>query len=167
MTTHQELQQIMEFDHPINVRSDGTVTDAPGVYAPEVYHVEGEQHPKDVEVLSDEWETFSVGYTGQYSYNGAVMHASEYIGGRLADDILATPGTYVVTSVEVYPEDQEDGSDEPAGWTILRRKDVDPARHAGLGVGHIWFNTKCPAYTTLMGVDCTCNEQVPDLYRKK
>lgn len=121
--TAEDLQRLMDFDHPVTVRANGTVTDAAGVYAPEVYHVEGAQHPNDVEILSDEWVTFSVGYTGQQSYNGAVMHASEYIGGRLADDILAEPGIYVVTSVEVYPEDQEDGSDMPAGWTILRRKD--------------------------------------------
>lgn len=28
---------------------------------------------------------------------------------------------------------------------------------AGLGVGHIWTNTKCPAYKSLDGKDCNCN----------
>lgn len=29
---------------------------------------------------------------------------------------------------------------------------------AGLGVGHIWTNTRCPAYRSLDPSDCTCNE---------
>lgn len=32
------------------------------------------------------------------------------------------------------------------------------ARDAGLGVGHIWTNTRCPAYTTYDPDDCTCKE---------
>lgn len=121
--TAEDLQRLMDFDHPVTVRANGTVTDAvEGVYAPEVYHVEGERHPHDVEVQSDEWETFSVGYTGQQSYNGAVMHASEYIDGQLANDILDEPGTYVVVAVEVMPDD-DDPEPMPAGWTILRRKE--------------------------------------------
>lgn len=125
MTTHDELNAIMEFDHPVEVHADGSVTDGfSNVFSPEVYHVEGQQHPKDVEILSDEWVAFSVGYTGQYGYNGAVMHASEFIGGGLARDILAEPGIYVVTSVEVLPEDDDDDENpEPAGWIVLRRRD--------------------------------------------
>ena len=30
-------------------------------------------------------------------------------------------------------------------------------KDAGLGVGHIWTNTSCPAYNTLDPADCTCN----------
>jgi len=60
------------------------------------------------------------GYTGQYGYHGAVMHASEYIGGGLADDILSTPGTYVVVVVNVE-DDEADEFAEPAGWAILRQ----------------------------------------------
>lgn len=30
---------------------------------------------------------------------------------------------------------------------------------AGLGVGHIWTEVRCPAYRTLIGADCTCNQK--------
>ena len=110
-TTHAELQTIAEFDHPFTVAIDGALLDAVGVYAPEVYHSETD----DVEVSDPRW-TALTGYTGQHAYSGAVMHASEYLGGGLARDILATPGTYVVTSVGVHDE-------EPAGWAVLRLSD--------------------------------------------
>jgi len=29
--------------------------------------------------------------------------------------------------------------------------------NAGLGVGHVWTITACPAYRTLNGSDCTCS----------
>lgn len=83
------------------------------VYAPEVFHSETD----DVEVGAG-WEPL-IGYTGQYGYNGAVMHSSEYLGGRLADDILSTPGVYALVVVEVLTEDGLD--DEPAGWAVVRR----------------------------------------------
>jgi hypothetical protein len=88
------------------------------VHAPSVWH----DDTADIVIESDQWEAFSVGYTGQWSYNGAVMHASEYLGGRLADDILETPGVYVVVAVEVFPE-EGDEEPEPAGWTVLRLRD--------------------------------------------
>lgn len=28
--------------------------------------------------------------------------------------------------------------------------------NAGLGVGHVWTEVKCPAYLTQRGLDCTC-----------
>ena len=101
MSTHAELQAIADFDHPFTVSDDGTLSDAHDVYAPEVYHSETD----DIEIdgiagrRGETWEAL-YGYTGQYSYNGAVMHSSEFLGGGLADDILSTPGTYVVVVVE-------------------------------------------------------------------
>lgn len=32
---------------------------------------------------------------------------------------------------------------------------------AGLGVGHIWTNVRCPAYQSLHPRDCTCNGRQP------
>ena len=109
------LQAIADFEHPFIVNHDGTLSDAVGVYAPEVYH----DSANDVEVYGDNWEPLT-GYTGQYSYNGAVMHSSEYIGGRLARDILETPGTYVVVVVNVHA-DADGFEPEPAGWAILKQ----------------------------------------------
>lgn len=115
----------VEFDCPFRVGVSGTLHPDPmtSVHAPEVYH--SPEH--DVEVMSEEWETFSDGYTGQHSYSGPVMHQSEFLGGRLADDILTTPGVYVVTAVEVLPEDALEGEDPddpfPAGWIVLKMRE--------------------------------------------
>lgn len=117
----------VEFDSPFQVGHSGTVYLHPERTIPPVPLA---CHDERADMVLDDvpynvhtqWEALT-GYTGQHAYNGPVMHASEYLGGRLADDILATPGIYVVTSVEGYPEDQEDGSEEPAGWTILRLKE--------------------------------------------
>jgi hypothetical protein len=82
----QPLNDVMEFDHVVTVHADGTVTDGPSnLYAPSLY---------DEELDSDDWELLT-GYTGQYSYNGPIMHNSEFIGGGLERDILAEPGIYV------------------------------------------------------------------------
>lgn len=133
------LNSRVEFDSAFGVDVDGNIIDAPNVYAPRVEHSDTE----DIYIDSDEWEAFSIGYTGQYSYNGAVMHADEYLGGALAAAILSTPGTYVVTAVEVdcedgacymdcidvdSPEEAKRARDEsgcdcfPAGWTVLTLK---------------------------------------------
>lgn len=34
---------------------------------------------------------------------------------------------------------------------------TSPGFHAGLHVGHIWTETRCPAYRSGNGADCTCN----------
>lgn len=114
-----------EFDCPFTVTADGTVGPSPeGIYAPETTHddmhdmlIDGIQH-----VHSLWWEALT-GYTGQYSYHGPVMHASEYLGGRLAADVLANPGVYVLTVVNVLPDD-DDSDPEPAGWAILRLREI-------------------------------------------
>lgn len=78
------LNDITEFDCPFVVHSDGDVTNTPDMQAPEVF---------DDESCNSNWELLS-GFTGQYGYNGPMMHPSEYIGGALAKHILSTPGVY-------------------------------------------------------------------------
>ena len=134
----------IEFDSPFTVFDGGNEISTIGIYAPEVEHCEQIDYTIDGYAEHAEWEKFSVGYTGQFGYNGAVMHPSETLSGRLTEDILSTPGTYVVCSVEVNcdngecymtcsdidSEEQalaariESGCDcAPAGWTVLRMKD--------------------------------------------
>lgn len=99
----QTLNAIMEFDHVIRVHRDGSVTDEPGTSAPEAW--DGE--------VSEGW-TLLNGYSGQCGYSGPIMHASEYIGGRMARDILAEPGVYV--AILDYPSDDP----EPTGWAVAQ-----------------------------------------------
>ena len=118
------LNDKMDFDHPVTVGPDGTVTDAKGVYAPELVMFvdeDGQDIDDGDEGIKRQargagW-TLLEGWTGQYGYRGPVMHPSEFVGGRLAEHIIATPGTYVVTAVET-----DDGDDEPAGWAIAYRE---------------------------------------------
>lgn len=120
MTTRDELNTVAEFDRVFRVNPDGTVTfPVESVHAPEVYHVDGQGHPHDVEVHGADWQPLH-GYTGQHGYNGAVMHASEYLGGRMADDVLASAGVYVVTSVECLPNVRYPHEWSPSGARCTR-----------------------------------------------
>jgi hypothetical protein len=98
----------MEFDHVIQVHADGSVTDATGLYAPEMY---------DGEMEGGEWSLMS-GYSGQYGYRGPIMHDSEYIGGRLERDILARPGYYVALVSYADIEDLDDDDNNIDGWAV-------------------------------------------------
>lgn len=124
------LNSIMEFDCPIQVHSDGAVSQALELQAPELYmSVDGDGqsiYADDSDIKdaakSAGWELLT-GYTGQYSYNGPVMHPSEFVGGGLEFHILETPGYYVVVTVECMgPEGTEDDDLEPAGWAIAYRE---------------------------------------------
>jgi hypothetical protein len=101
----------MEFDHPVRVEADGSVTErVPGVYAPEsIIEVDKDEQISDAteatwldSLRRQGWEPID-GYSSQYRYSGPIMHASESIGGQLERDILAEPGVYVVVSVECLP----------------------------------------------------------------
>lgn len=99
------LNEVMEFDHVVRVHEDGSVTDEPNVWAPDLH---------DGELEGSEWELLD-GYSGQDRYSGPIMHSSEFIGGGMADDILSTPGVYV--ALVDYPTDDDD----PEGWAVARR----------------------------------------------
>lgn len=126
-----DLNDRMDFDHVIRVDNRGIVTE-PGGYAPELVMFvdeDGQALPDSDEQLREQaksagWRLLE-GWTGQYRYHGPVMHPSEYVGGRLAEHILETPGEYVVTEVTALAEDEEADSDEPAGWAICFRETND------------------------------------------
>jgi hypothetical protein len=106
------LTEIMEFDHVIEVHADGSVTDGPAnIYAPDLY---------DGELQGEGWEFFTYGYTGQYGYDGPMMHNSEFIGGGLERDILAKPGLYVSLIGNYSCDEHEDECecDTAEGWAV-------------------------------------------------
>lgn len=135
------LNELMSFEHVIRVAEDGTITE-PGfsIYAELFVDSEGE----DNFYLEAGWKLLE-GFTGQYSYNGPVMHSSEFIGGGLERHIRETPGYYVALVVDgtekhswgesrftgnvscsncgTIPLDEDDlegecTSQEPAGWAV-------------------------------------------------
>lgn len=132
-----DLNAKMTIDHVVYVSEDGTVTDANRAYAPEVNcDYSGpfdeaqilDEHERDmIESLKSQGWSVENGWSGQYRYSGPIMHASEYIGGNLAEHVLQTPGLWVAVSVELHPED-EDAESESAGWLLLHREAV----HYGL-----------------------------------
>jgi hypothetical protein len=114
LIARDDLNALMEFDHPIRVHADGSVSDGlANVYAPSLM---------DEHLDSPDWEFFSTGYTGQYGYRGPIMHDSEFIGGRLADDILAAPGIYCAVVADWSPEDGAEDGDNFEGWAVVRLK---------------------------------------------
>ncbi len=113
------LNDRMDFDHVIRVHGDGTVTDAFDANNRLTWAPESVDHERvDAGPTPDGWH-FLAGFTGQYSYNGAMMHPSEYVGGGLERYILATPGLYVVIVVE-----DDESESYPDGWAVAYRDDV-------------------------------------------
>jgi hypothetical protein len=118
-TTHltaDKLDAWVDWNSPFRVYDDGTVSLESGAYSPEVYDGEDMTAP---EVHGSGWK-FVDGYSGQHRYSGPVMHASEYLGGRMAEDILGEPGVYVLTAVE-----NVDNGGAACGWAVLRLVEAD------------------------------------------
>ena len=130
------LDRVMEYDHVIRVRTDLAVEDVDYVHAPES-RIGTDDDGQVLQAHEAEWrdglesQGWSVmnGYSGQWSYRGPIMHTSEYVGGRMAQDILAEPGFYVKVRVEILPRGEEEGDadegdadEEPAGWAVLYRE---------------------------------------------
>lgn len=113
--SHEELADLMEFDHIVRVLADGTLIDSPlfipiGLHAPDMLDDE-------LQAGTDGWQLMT-GHTGQHGYNGPTMHPSEYIGGGLASAILDHAGLYVAIVSYISNE-----GDDVAGWAIAYIKD--------------------------------------------
>lgn len=126
--TADTLNDHIEFGCPFYVVPGGIIVSTlPNVYAPSVYIYvddDGQQTPDsdDPHIESDDWEAVT-GYSGQHGYSGPVMHASEFLGGRMAEDVLSHPGTYTVCSVECLSDDPDAEDIGPAGWVLLQHED--------------------------------------------
>lgn len=121
------LNDLMEFDHVIQVHPDGTITEPSGVYAPEISlsaAPDGQISAADdadmvAFVKAQGWELLT-GFTGQYGYSGPLMHPSEYVGGGLEKHIRETPGVYVACVADVQPDGAEES--ESVGWVVAYRE---------------------------------------------
>lgn len=126
ITASRPLSDLMDFDHVIQVHLDGSVTDADGVWAPEL-HVGTLDEWAYIEGQPKGWRLMR-GYSAQYGYPGPLMHPSEFIGGGMERDILAQPGLYValVNYVTTGDEDCDDCTDDDGpcdshgidGWAV-------------------------------------------------
>jgi hypothetical protein len=108
------LHDQVEFNCPFRVHRNKTVTAEHSIYAPEDV-LDGE--------ISGPWELLN-GYSGQDRYAGPIMHNSEYLGGALEEDILNTPGVYVLLQLIYSPEEDAEDPEEyiHEGWAIARYK---------------------------------------------
>lgn len=141
--TSEDLNSKIEFDCPFRVvgqTQDGrTIIESSleGVHAPEVTLWVAENGggvgAEEIDNVAwnepqEVWEAVN-GYSGQQSYRGPTMHSGEFVGGRMAEDVLADAGgVYVVTTVECVPnwdateEETNDAGNNPAGWMLLKLK---------------------------------------------
>jgi hypothetical protein len=146
--TVENLSNVMEFDHVIEVHDDGHVTDAPdGIYAPSLL---------DGDLDSGEW-TLMKGYSGQHGYSGPVMHNSEFIGGRMADDILSQPGFYVAIASYWTNDDPEDGDNSIEGWAVAfmdsNRITPENADKVNAAIKELWAAAEEAGLSVLMNDD--------------
>jgi hypothetical protein len=138
--TDIDLHKIMEFDHVVRVRDDGTVTTQGtiGVYAPEPY-IEYSGPFKEAQISDDQERALVAWVKGQgwdvltgWALGGGlvIMHASQFIGGSLADHIRETPGYWVKVYVDIHPGEDDpehennggNGESEEAGWILCHRE---------------------------------------------
>ena len=80
------LNELMSFEHVIQIHDDGSISAPRDIWAPEPWFDTAD------EPMDDSQWTWLRGWTGQYCYHGAHMHPSEYIGGALERHIRETPG---------------------------------------------------------------------------
>ena len=116
------LNEIMSFDHVIEVHEDGTITEPRDAWGPELCALSTADgsHTSETDpdlIRSARWQggwELETGWTGQHGYSGPCMHQSECIGGGLEAHIRATPGQWVVV---VIGEDVG----EPECWAVAHR----------------------------------------------
>lgn len=110
----------------IHVTDDGSLSFHPEIDTPTVALFIGGldtdlvlQDEYEREYSTREWVP-ETGWTGQYGYNGSVMHDSEFVGGRIADHVLSTPGYWKAVPADHYAPDEDAVSE---GWVLLHKED--------------------------------------------
>lgn len=122
-----QLNDLMDFEHVVEVHPDGSVTDGPsGLYAPEVsvdLDADGQMislNPNDIHIDGG-WSLLN-GYSGQDRYPGPIMDDAEFIGGGMERDIRSTPGIYVAVVVSgIRPDGSSSLDDDIVGWAVARK----------------------------------------------
>jgi hypothetical protein len=126
-----KLSDMMEPDIIVRVFESGEV--APqhygGLWAPDLsleVDAEGQLLPGwddelRAQATRQDWSLMR-GYSGGWLQGQSVlMDPGEYVGGRMADDILAAPGVYVVVDVTCGYSGGEPVDGGPCGWVVAYR----------------------------------------------
>ena len=123
MSTLGERVNAVEFDHPFTIWHD-EVVDVPRVWVRTVacWQLEDESWSEAEIDDSTNWEFVSQGWTGQYGYNGPVMHNSEYIGERIAERLAELAEDYLAFAVVAVDCEDLEGESELDGWVIVGLK---------------------------------------------
>jgi hypothetical protein len=117
-TDSDNLNLDMDFGSVIYSFGDGRIADVIGIWAPDVMgYTDVDEHgePTDWHIAEIALPWYPMrGYSSQQGGSpDGWMHASEFVGGRMARDILSTPGFYVVVSPSW------DLEQEPDEWAVL------------------------------------------------
>lgn len=127
IVTAEELNTSVEFNSPFIVNEDGTVMMSDNSAPDEViggYETDEGAYVHELYVDGN-WVPWSHGYTGQDRYSGPILHNSEQLSGRMAEDLLSEPGEYCICEVSwennYEPEDiNYDDPLEVEGWVVLK-----------------------------------------------
>lgn len=113
-----DLNSMVDFDVPFIVRNGryGGVVPNEKLYAPNEVFFDSDKRGQanDLDISDNDWEPLT-GYSGQDSYRGACMHASETLSGGLERAVLEEDGIYVIVCVYSWDEDSV-----PDSWAVLR-----------------------------------------------
>lgn len=93
----------------------------PDEYAPDVTLCDYTTGNGDVEVDNPQWGVVT-GKTGQYGYNGAVMHPSETASDELVIEWVREADGDLFAIVEVRDVDGSYPDGDPIGWAVAYRK---------------------------------------------
>lgn len=108
-----EAIQAQEFDSVWTIRGDSVLPCRGPVWAPEVYiDADGGDH-----LDGPGWSFVSGGMTGQYGYNGPVLHPSEFVGPGVAARLAELSVDYLAFALVVVSD--PDDEDQDAGWAIV------------------------------------------------
>lgn len=122
-----KLRDMMESDAIVRVFDSGefSAQHFGGLWAPEFsLEVDGDgsliagwDDELKRQAKAQDWSLMAGYSVAHLQGRSVLMDPAEFVGGRMADDILTTPGLYVVVDVQVDDGDQA-GS---AGWVVAYR----------------------------------------------
>lgn len=103
-----------DLGHAPSVHVDGTVDEYGDVHVDGLPMMDG-----------GGWDFYSVGYSQQAGQlrKDPTMYESEFVGGKLARDMITDGGKFVITEVLILTDEDDRNEYEYSGWVVLRKSD--------------------------------------------